>query len=77
MSIKSLPPSEKKLPHLWGFIALALVSVVLIVAIGIKNRQTQKDNARTQQTMQGDLAAARQDARDTKQEPTVDWPRSI
>lgn len=68
-SVNQVPAAERKeaTPSV-GFIALAFVSVVLIVAIGIKNRQTQKDNARTQQTMQGDLAAARQDARDTKQE---------
>lgn len=66
VSAKSLPATEKKLPHLWGFIAMGALGVILIGAIGVHNYSTQKENARVQEKMQADLATARRDATDTK-----------
>jgi hypothetical protein len=70
VSVKSLPPNEKRLPHVLGFILLGLVGVLLISVIGVKNLQAQRESAHTAQTMRDDLAAARQDAKDTKQQLT-------
>jgi len=68
VSVKSLPPDEKKLPHIWGFIALGILGFVLTAAVGVKNYQSQKANSIAQQNLQNDVHDSREDLKTTKQQ---------
>ncbi|SRR6266478_1341077 len=48
LSIKSMPPSEKRLPHLLGFIALGLFGIILTFWIGAQTYESERQAAEAQ-----------------------------
>lgn len=60
VSVKSLPPGEKRLPHLLGFAALGVCGVILTIWIGFQSYDSERRAAETQNRLLTELAAANQ-----------------
>jgi hypothetical protein len=60
LAIKSLPPGEKRRPHLLGIGGLGCLAVALTVCIGIQSYESEKQAESVQTQLKRDLAAANQ-----------------
>src|SRR5580693_9061539 len=60
LAVKSLPPGEKRRPHLLGISFLGLLAVILTVWIGVQTYQSEKQAENVQTELKGNLAAANQ-----------------
>ncbi len=60
LAVKSLPPGEKRRPHLLGISVLGFFAVILTVWIGIQSYESEKQAENDKNELKRDLAAANQ-----------------